>query len=97
MGIHRGSGPLGSGPTGPGSGFSVMPILNNGSHNFILSHLILSNIVDLASKSHDIEIFIILLVYNSSLSFIPIFMTKARSPNQCFLQYASKPGSIRKS
>ena len=25
MGIHRGSGPLGSGPTGPGSGFSVMP------------------------------------------------------------------------
>ena len=25
MGIHWGSGPLGSGPTGPGSGFSVMP------------------------------------------------------------------------
>ena len=25
MGIHQGSGPLGSGPTGPGSGFSVMP------------------------------------------------------------------------
>ena len=25
MGIYRGSGPLGSGPTGPGSGFSVMP------------------------------------------------------------------------
>ena len=26
MGIHWGSGPLGSGPTGPGSGFSVMPL-----------------------------------------------------------------------
>ena len=26
MGILPGSGPLGSGPTGPGSGFSVMPI-----------------------------------------------------------------------
>ena len=25
MGILPGSGPLGSGPTGPGSGFSVMP------------------------------------------------------------------------
>ena len=25
MGILQGSGPLGSGPTGPGSGFSVMP------------------------------------------------------------------------
>ena len=25
MDIHRGSGPLRSGPTGPGSGFSVMP------------------------------------------------------------------------
>ena len=37
MGIHRGSGPLGSGPTGPGSGFSVMPpksdlhVYSNGS------------------------------------------------------------------
>ena len=29
MGIHRGSGPLGSGPTGPGSGFSVMPPCTN--------------------------------------------------------------------
>ena len=28
MGIHRGSGPLGSGPTGPGSGFSVMPTID---------------------------------------------------------------------
>ena len=28
MGIHRGSGPLGSGPTGPGSGFSVMPFFS---------------------------------------------------------------------
>ena len=28
MGILMGSGPLGSGPTGPGSGFSVMPILS---------------------------------------------------------------------
>ena len=27
MGILPGSGPLGSGPTGPGSGFSVMPQL----------------------------------------------------------------------
>ena len=27
MGIMSGSGPLGSGPTGPGSGFSVMPRL----------------------------------------------------------------------
>ena len=27
MGILPGSGPLGSGPTGPGSGFSVMPFL----------------------------------------------------------------------
>ena len=26
MDIHRGSGPLRSGPTGPGSGFSVMPL-----------------------------------------------------------------------
>ena len=26
MGILPGSGPLGSGPTGPGSGFSVMPL-----------------------------------------------------------------------
>ena len=26
MGILQGSGPLGSGPTGPGSGFSVMPL-----------------------------------------------------------------------
>ena len=25
MDIHQGSGPFGSGPTGPGSGFSVMP------------------------------------------------------------------------
>ena len=25
MDIHQGSGPLRSGPTGPGSGFSVMP------------------------------------------------------------------------
>ena len=29
MGILPGSGPLGSGPTGPGSGFSVMPNRSN--------------------------------------------------------------------
>ena len=28
MGILPGSGPLGSGPTGPGSGFSVMPVFS---------------------------------------------------------------------
>ena len=29
MGILPGSGPLGSGPTGPGSGFSVMPFMGH--------------------------------------------------------------------
>ena len=28
MGIHQGSGSVGSGPIGPGSGFSVMPFVN---------------------------------------------------------------------
>ena len=31
MGILPGSGPLGSGPTGPGSGFSVMPVTSKSS------------------------------------------------------------------
>ena len=33
MGILQGSGLLGSGPTGPGSGFSVMPILDSRRHD----------------------------------------------------------------
>ena len=36
MGIHRGSGPLGSGPTGPGSGFSVMPELSFNSGELLV-------------------------------------------------------------
>ena len=33
MGILPGSGPLGSGPTGPGSGFSVMPLESVSIHD----------------------------------------------------------------
>ena len=40
MDIHRGSGPLRSGPTGPGSGFSVMPILYYSSISCFGSNLI---------------------------------------------------------
>ena len=35
MDIHRGFGPLRSGPTGPGSGFSVMPF-------FCMLHLLVA-------------------------------------------------------
>ena len=40
MGILPGSGPLGSGPTGPGSGFSVMPktMTKSHKHAFILDN-----------------------------------------------------------
>ena len=41
MGVLQGSGPLGSGPTGPGSGFSVMPCRATiGATNVIMCYVV---------------------------------------------------------
>ena len=43
MDIHQGSGPLGSGPTGPGSCFSVMPFSRRFRNNQLQSNPTLLN------------------------------------------------------